>query len=402
MWEEGFLLEAGDMMNYIGEFQKDSTILLELLTKDEENQPISTDYPPIAVIEHYDRNGIVQVDNVKLETMEDGSRHTKVYQIPANWKYGDYLITYRVIIDEIQYTTQEKFYLSRTEDLVQENNEVAYEILDLLRANGVDEDTETSVPVVSDVVGYLMPPDFQTASTIEVVDNRLIITLSDPILYNQTYRVVLDKEIRSLSGKRLGEDKTATFTSEYKPLYATPLEVQSTLRSIYKYFTPHDIYGAIRDAGQKALQLKGSVADANNSRYREIRDSDTTLFPTQKYVLYEASRTLMANLMIRILNGTDSEEIEAGTGMINESGGSITLGDFSVSDKSASSTGIGGTYVDKEESPLKKLQALMVENEKELKFWMDSMLGRNRRGYAKPISGSFRTASGSPEGRDFA
>lgn len=389
-------------MNYIGEFQKDSTILLELLTKDEENQPITTDNPPTAVIEQYDRNGIVQVDNVKLETMGDGSRHTKVYEIPVNWKYGDYLITYFVTIDGVEYTTQEKFYLSRTEELVQENNELGYEILDRLKSGVTGNQEEVDEDVISDASNYLMPPDFQSNSTVEVVDNRLIITLSDDILYNHTYRVVLDKGIRSVTGKRLGDTKTATFTSEYKPLFATPLEVQFTLRSIYKYFSPHDIYGAIRDAGQKALQLKGSVADANNSRYRDMRTTDTTLFPTQKYVLYEASRLLMANLMIRILNGADNDEIEAGSGMINESGGSITLGDFSVSDKSASSTGIGGTYVDKEESPLKKLQALMAENEKELKFWMDSMLGRNRRGYAKPISGSFRTDAGSPEGRDFA
>lgn len=390
-------------MNYIGEFQKDSTILLELLTKDEENQPIPTDFQPIATIEHYDRNGLQEVDNVTLETMGDGSRHTKIYTIPLTWTYGDYVITYKVSIDGVEYTTQEKFYLSRTEELVQENNQVGYEILELIKAQAIEppiEEEEIEEPVTS-ADGYIMPPDFQSASTIQVVDNRLIITLAESAKYNFTYRVVLDKEIRSTSGNRLGTTKTVTFTSEYGPMFATPLEVSSVLRSMYKYFTPHDIYGAIRDAGQKLHQMKGLVPDMNNSRYRAMRDTDTAYFPSQKYVLYEASRSLLTALMVRILNGATDEEI-AGTGMISESGGSVTLGDFSVTDTSSSESGIGsGSNVKKEETPLEKLRILIGEVEKELKFWQDAMMGQNRRGYGKPVTSSYRSAAGSPTGRDF-
>jgi hypothetical protein len=393
-------------MNYIGEFSKNSTILLELLTKDEENQPIPTDFQPTATIEHYDRNGLQEVDNVTLETMGDG-RHTKVYTLPIEFLYGDYIITYKVSIEGVQYTTQEKFYLSRTEDLVQENNQLSYEMLDLMKTLSTvppveEEEPEEEQATTAD--GYIMPPEFAIAlaKKPEVVNNQIIFTLQDNLKYNTTYRVVLDKEIRSLTGKRLGAIKTITFTSEYKPLFATPTEVQGVLRSTYKYFTTHDIYSAIRDAGEKAMTLLGNVADANNSRYREMRATDTQLFPTQKYVLYEASRILMTNLMVRILNGADAEEVEAGTGMINETKGSITLGDFSITDNSSSSSGLGGTdTATKEETPLKKLQTLLAANEKELKFWMDSMLGRNRRGYASPISSSFKTAGGSPVGRDF-
>jgi hypothetical protein len=383
-------------VNYIGEFQKDSTILLELLTKDEENQSIPTDFPPTAVIEHYDRNGIVEVDNVTLETMEDGSRHTKIYQIPSHWNYGDYLITHRVFVDGVPYTTQEKFSLSRTKELVQES-------AGLIKAFATEptQEEEVEEPVTS-ADGYIMPPDFQSPSTIEVVDNRIIVTLTETPKYNFTYRVVLNKEIRSMSGNRLGTTKTVTFTSEYGPMFATPLEVSSVLRGMYKYFTPHDIFGAIRDAGQKLHQMKGLVPDMNNSRYRAMRETDTAYFPSQKYVLYEASRALITTLMVRILNGADDEDI-AGTGMISESGGSVTLGDFSVSDSSSSESGLGsGSNVKKEETPLEKLNALVREIEKELKFWQDAMMGHNRRGYAKPISGSYRTAAGSPEGRDFA
>jgi hypothetical protein len=392
-------------MNYIGEFQKDSTILLELLTKDEKNQPIATDISPTATIEHYDRNGLQEVDNVKLETMGEGSRHTKLYQIPSDWKYGDYLITYNVLIEGIVYTTQEKFYISRTEELVQESNEVSYEILELMKSYTTDttEDEPEEEPVTS-AEGYIMTHEFQSPSSIEIVDNQIIITLEEQPLYNYTYQIVLDKDIRSTSGNRLGTTKTVTFTSEYKPLFATSMEVRSVLRSMFKYFTPHEIYTAIRDAGQKAMQLLGNNPDPNNARYRDIRSNDTSLFPTQKYVLYESSRSLMTGLMVRILSGSSEEEVEQGLGMTSETGGTMTLGDFSVSDKSSSSTGVGGVTGDSEsdESPLQKLQVLIRETEKELKFWQDSMMGHNRRGYAKPISGSYRSEAGSPEGRDFA
>lgn len=387
-------------MNYIGEFQKDSTILLELLTKDEENQPIPTDFPPTATIEHYDRNGLQEVDNVTLETMGDGSRHTKTYQIPLDWKYGDYIVTYHVSIEEVEYTTQEKFYISRTEELVQENNQVGYEILELMKAYNPEPMEPEEEEVVSSAEGYIAPPDFQVSSDVKVVDNRLIITLQEPAKYNYTYRVVLDKEIRSHVGIRLGATKTVTFTSEYKPLLATPLEVQSVLRSMYKYFTPHDIHVSIRDAGQKAFQLLGRNPDPNNSRYREYTERETSYFGATKYVLYEASRMLMTGLMVRILNGASDDE--EGTGMMSESGGSLSLGDFAVSGKSSSSVGLNGASGAKEESPLQKLQALILQTEKELKFWQDAMMGRNRRGYAKPISGSYRSGAGSPEGRDFA
>jgi len=103
------------------------------------------------------------------------------------------------------------------------------------------------------------------------------------------------------------------------------------------------------------------------------------------------------------LNGATEEELTDGTGMMSQSGGSIKLGDFSVEDTSKSESGLGGgSNAKKEETPLEKLKVLIREVEKEIKFWQDAMMGHNRRGYAKPISGSYRSGAGSPEGRDFA
>lgn len=378
-------------MNYIGEIQKDSEILLELLTKDEHNQTICADFPPTATIEHYSRNGVIEVDSVTLETMTDGSKHVKLLQIPSHWESGNYIITYKVRVNAQEYTTQEMFQLSEMEGFVQ-----SYELSNPIQEKAILESEQDLVTVEE---GYIMPSEFQIPSTISVSGKRLTITLSGTIKYNYTYRVVLDKAIASSDGLSLGSIKTLTYTSAYKPLFATPLEVQSVLRSIYQYFTPHDIYSAIRDAGQKAMTLLGNVADANNSRYRDMRSTDTALFPTQKYVMYEAARSLMVKLMVRILNGSSSDDGD--DGMMTSSGGKIQLGDFMVEDKSSSSSGISGSSETTEESPLKKLQTLIASTEKELKFWLDNMMGITKRGYAKPVSSSFRTAAGSPGSRGF-
>lgn len=386
----GLFHKEGDRMNYIGEFQKNSTLLLELLTMVEENQSIPTDFPVTASISHYERNGLHEVVNVKLETMEIGYRYALHYSIPLDWNLGEYVITYKAIVGKTEYTTQEKFILSGADLSAQEL------ISDVETVEEIEEAATTSND-------YIMPQDFAIAlaKDPEVDGNKITLTLNENIKYNHTYQVVLDKDVKALSGTKLGAVKTITFTSEYKPLFATPTELRTILRSLYKYFSTHDLYSALRDAGEKAMQLLGNVADPNNSRYRDMRESDTKLFPTQKFAMHEAARILLTNLMVRILNGADADEVEAGNGMISDLGGSITLGDFSVTDSSSEYNGMGGSERAKEETPLRKLQTIINNNEKDLKFWRDSMMGRNARGYASPVTASTRTAAGSPTGRDF-
>ncbi len=358
-------------MTYIGEFHKDSKILLELLTNDGENESIIADIPPVAEIEYVGPHGSIKLDSVTLEAAENAFIFSKIYQIPSNWNAGEYRITYHVTVNGVVHSTSETFTIVESGDQedVPEEDEIQYD----------DPDS-----------------DYQMPSSIEVKKNKIIITLDNPLLYNHTYQVVIGSGVKSTSGHSLSSKETITFTSEYKPLFSTPLEVKSILKGTSKYFKPHDIYGAIRDAGQKALQLKGEIADANHSRYREMRSNDTTLFPTQKFVAYEAARLLMTSLMIQILNGPEDDE--ESNGLTSSLSGAIKLGDFSVSNGSSDENGTGGS---KEETALQKLQALIEATEKDLKFWMDAMMGHNRRGYAKPVSGSFRSNAGTPEGRDF-
>lgn len=379
-------------MNHIGEFSKKAKILLELLTLDKNSKHITVDFPPTVSIERLERHGIEAIDSVKLETMDRQSLYSSEFTIPENWDSGEYIFTYQTIIKGKTYTKKEQF-------TVVSDSIPGFDI-SLKSSSQPDNEMPNSI-VVSDGDDYVLSPEFQVPTDISVEGDKVEITFKEAPKYNHTYQVVFGDGIKSVSGSSLGGMKISTFTSKYEPIFATPLEVKNIIRSLFKYFSSHEVYSALRDAGQKALQYLGKIPDANNSRYRALKERDTAYFATTKYVAFEASRLLLTGLMVRILN--DSEDQDDGVGSITKStsGGTIQLGDFMVQDKSSSSNGSGGNSGVKEESPLKKLQTMISENEKEIKFWLDSMMGHNKRGYAKPVSGSFRTAAGSPEGRGF-
>lgn len=328
-------------MDHIGEFQKNSTILLELLTMDENSQPITPDFNPIAVIELTGSDGVIQVDNVTLEAMEDGLKYGKEYVIPSDWLTGEYMITYTITVAGVEYSIQEMF--------------------SVIEAQEEKPDIDIVIPeieLLSNATGYVPSSDFQIPSTFKVDGNKLTITLSESVKYNRTFRVILDNSISSIDGNQIGVKKMITFTSEYKPLYASLLEVQELLGSLHKYFSNHEIYVAIRNAGQKARQMKGENPDANNNRYREMNANNAVIFQTYRYVAHEAARTLLARLMILILNGFD--ENDAGD---DETGGlssilakGITLGDFQLSLDGGNSDKAFGEDSEKAETPLKRYQ----------------------------------------------
>jgi hypothetical protein len=374
------------VMSYLGEFSKNSTILLELLTKDEQDMPITVDYPPTATIEHYNSNGVQIMDNVTLNTVADGSKHTYLYKIPSNWPYGNYVIHYTVQIQGKTYTTKETFKLDQTDELIAQNTQLNLQILDLL--DGKETVSESIENGVTEKAEYVLPPEFQIDATIQVNGNKIIITPKQPLKYNHSYTVVLDKNIKSVNGNSLSENRIIQFTSAYQPLYATPLEIRSVVRDMFPSFTLHEIYAALRDAGQKVHQLLKQQPDANNPSFSLLSEGDATYFPATKFVIYEASRQLLNGLLIKVINGeTNSLSQTIGNG--------FKLGDFEVQGNQSSSDGAS-----EKDALLKVIQALIAEIEKELKYWTDALMGRNARGYAKPINAITRSSAPAPESRD--
>jgi hypothetical protein len=220
---------------------------------------------------------------------------------------------------------------------------------------------------------------------------KLVIKPRDAVLLNTNYTVVLDG-IKGVSGSQLEKPMMFQVSSEFGPMYATPIELRPILRGLFTYFTLYDMYVALRDAGQKAHQMLGLVPDVNSSRYRPMQDNATYYFPTTKYVVYEAAKTLLSSLLVNMLN---QQKVGSPTESMS-SGDTVTLGDFSVSSRSNSSSGSSTSSGD---SPLKLVEETLTSVAEQLKFWQDAMLGRNKRGYASPVSVSARTAAGSPADR---
>jgi hypothetical protein len=254
---------------------------------------------------------------------------------------------------------------------------------------------------------YIPSSDFQVSSTILAITadgtqmtlkqakdtntpiRKLVLQVVDDFQYNTTYTVVVDGKIKSASGTPIGETKTISFTSEYGPLYATPLEIHGVLKGLYNYFTMHEIYCALRDAGQKVhIQLK-YWPDINSPRYRPILEIRAEYFPASRFVVYQASILLLNQLYIKL-----TENLNLGSsGQLISSESSTTLGDLVVSEKTDPKM--------LKDVVLKVVQVSIAEVQKELKFWQDNLLNRNKRGYANPISVSFRQGAGTPADRSF-
>lgn len=367
-------------MGYLGELSQNSTILLELMTKAENDKPIQVDFPPTATIGQHDANGVQTVDSVTLITVDNGSRHTYSYTIPSHWKAGNYRITYHVIIDGSMHETDETFTLKQ--------ESIPIRMM-----------AETVPPVIEDSsyeATDILPQDFQIESLDPIVEgNTITLKPKTTLLVNHTYTVVLKGEIASVTGSTLNTDKQIQFTTTYSPLYATPLEVRSVLKQTFSQFTLHDIYVALRDAGEKAHTLKRMVANAENNRFRLIQERDASYFPATKYVQFEAARQLLSGLYLQMISNQGPND---GSSSLLTSGGKFTLGDLSVED-SSSSAGTGQT--DSVASAIKVIQNILKEVESELKFWRDSMMGYNAKGYGKPISAITRSNAVGPESRDF-
>lgn len=360
-------------MKDLGEFHKNSKIFLELLTIDEKNMPISVDSTPTVAIGYYGTDGVQNMDNVTLNTVDGGNRHIYVYEIPSNWPDGQYILRYEVIVQGVTHTIEETFSLYS-------NSNVEHD-------SGSNEDVQDEISE-TDTDIMIMPPEFQIPVDIQVNDNTIMIRPKESVAYNRTYTLVLDKSIQSITGKSLSQTRVIQFTSEYSPLYATPLELRSILSRLYSYFTLDEMYAALRDAGQKVHQLLKRIPDANNSRFQLLTDRDDAYFPATKFSVYEAAKNLLNHLLIKVIErhtNPSNEQMENG----------FKLGDFEVQfgDSSNDSNEQDNTLLD-------MIQALLSNIEREWKYWMDALMGRNARGYAKPITAVTRSSSPGPESRD--
>ncbi|MEB9378799.1 hypothetical protein P4J09_12155 [Bacillus cereus] len=359
-------------MDHIGEFSKKTKVFLELLTLGQDSKHIAVDFPPTVSIERFDQYGLEAIESVKLEALDNHFSYSGEYTIPEILESGEYVLTYIATIKGKEYKRKEQFtVISECAPSFENNRDV----------------------VVLDGDNYMFSSEFQIPTSISVEGKKVEIIFEEKVKYNYTYQVVLGDEIKSKSGLTLGGIKTLTFTSKYEPIFATPLEVKNIIGSLFKYFSLNEVYCALRDAGQKALQYIGEIPDANNSRYSPPTEQDDTYFAITKYVVREAVRLLLQGLMFRVLNNSYKQEDEGGLS------GTIQLGDFMIQDNlnSANESSDSPNGI-QEESLFKKLQIMIASNQKEIKFWLDVMMEQNKQNHNESVSGSFGAATSLLEG----
>lgn len=231
---------------------------------------------------------------------------------------------------------------------------------------------------------YIPPKEFQIESQMRVEGNKIYIKPA-ALRSNTTYTVVITEKVKALDGTHLEKPQTIRFSTEYLPLYASPLEVRGILKGLFTLFNLEDIYVAIRNASQKAHQLLGLAVDPMQSQFTILTENNSDYFAVNKFVIHEAAKTLINALLTQPIQRIIDKVTSSKT---------VTLGDFSVNQ------GEDNPEI-KKEDVLDMIANLLGSIEENLKFWQDAMMNRNRRGYASPTTATSRGGVDTPESRDF-
>ncbi len=356
-------------MRYVGDISNNSSILLEILTYDSKNNPVTVDTPIEAHISKQNEDGLTNVSNVILNKVEK-CQHQYLYDL-SELKEGMHFIDYTISINGNVVEKREGFFISNTKkESIIDNPDEEY----------------------GDKPKYIISSDFQESAEIEVNEEEVIIHLDETEKSNCSYSLVITDAVKAIDGSRIKENTVVSYTTSYTPLYAEPLEVKSLLKDVFFYFSIESIYDALRSGGQRAHQLLRMPADANHPDFELIEEDDDILFPASKFSSHYAALKLLNQLVIKIVYAEDENESIIGK---DETLGGFALGDFSVS---------GGSSAEKvkaEDLPeITVVKELIAFMESELKFWQDALMGRNARGYAAPVSASNRGDAAVPESRE--
>ena len=369
-------------MANLGVFQRKQKINLELLLNDIDlvNNPL--DSPPRATVAYTDASRLKTMSSVTLNKVEnDNSLYVYDVTIDDDWFYGNYSVTFSYSVNSQQYERIDTFSISSEQDFKKEQSDYLQNMI-----NGFE--SGTYVPSIYE----------QESAEVIAAAHEIQILLTDAMKYNHTYKVIIDG-VKSVNGKELKKEIVLEFDSEYKPLYSNPSEVENIIVHFFKLFTTKEVFLAIRDASQKAMVYLQQVADPNNSRYKDYNERNTPYFAMTKYVAFQASYTLMQDLIAKFSADTlpvlfDPDSIDK-----DVLGSSFTLGDFNVSGTDGSNE--KDILMIKSSEAFRKINALIKQIKEEMIYWRDDMMTRGRRGYTTVMTGSYRTDAGSPESREF-
>lgn len=360
-------------MRYIGDISSKSAILLEILTKDSENNALELDKPVEVLVKLNNQDSLEVIDNVILNMSENGYIHSFKYDL-SELNTGMYLLEYLVTSKNITYKAHESFYLKE-------------------EAVDIEEDDDSSNSDYGEDTEEYIPSFLRESIDLVADDNKVLISFEEGMDANSKYYITISEGLKSVSGDSLYGQKTISFISQITPMYSTALEVRGLLKDIFFYFDIEDILKAINEASQKTHQLLRLPPSPLSQGYEEIQVSEYEHFPATKFVAYQSAVQLLNKLLIKIIYSKDSEG-----SIFSEEGlsGGFKLGDFSVNGKEKTSD----TVKAKDLPEIAVVNELIKEHERELIFWRDALMNRNARGYTTPKHAISRGAVVSPESRD--
>jgi hypothetical protein len=218
---------------------------------------------------------------------------------------------------------------------------------------------------------YLKSPSYKVDLKFEKSGNKVEANVEQKIKYNRDYLIIIPSGTK-FSSSETTEEKIIKFSTQYKPIYCSILEVKSVLRELEEFFNNDEILKEIRNAGQKAHYFLKIQPDANQDDYEEVEESDNRFLAINQFCIYESARHLINRLVSDLIKNEGA--LPGGS-----KSSSISLGDFSMSTGSSSSSSSS-----KQES----IFGIVKENAKiineEVEFWKESLIGRRNRGYASP------------------
>lgn len=346
---------------------------LSILTQDDLGLPIVPERPPVAKVSYLDSFSGEQNIEITLN-LSNGqiNAYEGYFDIPETIAFGQHSVTYVYKID----STTEKEVLFEFEINQDDFNETdkelhLFEVLDEILA-----------------MDYLPPASQQEEADVAAQGNEIRLRIKSPILKNHSYTLILDG-VKLKDGRVINSKKVSIYHAEYGPLFTSLEDVKQELKELYILFKTKAVYRSIRNAGEKALQMHRLVADVNHKRYKPMKDNDEKLFPTMKYVLYEACYTLITDLYHKLLydsssylNDTENDEDDLLDKSVLFNG--FTLGDFSVKGVGEDNSSDPEGVKDVTEALIKKIRPLLSYLAEQRKFWQDAMKNRNARGYTTP------------------
>jgi len=94
-------------LNYIREFTRNSTILHDLLTYNESDNPIDAEFPPMTKLGYFHNDGVFEDGHATLKTVGSGNNYA-LFQMPERFLEGHCIVYQDTVSDDQRYSATKR------------------------------------------------------------------------------------------------------------------------------------------------------------------------------------------------------------------------------------------------------------------------------------------------------